>query len=333
MGGPDAACVLVLCLRAPHLQVGQLFLPQSQSLDAASATCLLQATVRENEADASELLFSGRGTAAATPVVTAAAPGGAPSAMSGPEVEAWRRTIWQVQERLTALTSGQVEQACTAWLRDLAARFGDRAATPLLRACGDAAALVDTEAAVHAALARWQPPPAPGVAADPDGGASSFSSTSTSALSHAPSQSLLPGRWPPPPRSASSTAAQLPGMASGHLGDMGPRGPLASWEAVCEWVLGFPLNVWGEVFHAPFLARARELVAAAFEAVARGLEQPLQRCLEAAARALPQVKALRWNGEGGCDSAGAGRGVLHGQGTPGACCCIARGRAWACRIA
>ena len=263
-------------------QVGLLFLPGGSSLHRPSASvagprpsptagpgsCLLQATLMEDESDSSELLFSGRGTlsvAAPSGSIGGSAPAASPvSLSSSPEAEAWRRASQKLLEGLVALPTGQVEKACMAWLRDVvAAEFssssahGGGRAAPLLRtSCSTAARLVEVERAVHRAIAEWRP----------HGG-------------------------PDDNHNASSTQSHAlgPNHHSSSAGGAAPHEPPQTWDAVCERVLGFPLSLWQEVFHAPFLEQCKHLVVSRFDAVVgQVLAAPLQGFLTAAASAPPQ---------------------------------------------
>ena len=42
---------------------------------------------------------------------------------------------------------------------------------------------------------------------------------------------------------------------------------LESWSTVSEWVLGSSLGLWQEVFHLPFVARAKQLIELHFQQV------------------------------------------------------------------
>ncbi|GLC68116.1 hypothetical protein PLESTF_000647700 [Pleodorina starrii] len=278
-----AAEVLSALAQAAQLtiaQVGELFLatvggPAAGRGGGADATCLLQQRCREDEADYSELLFGGRTTNAAGAATDGAA------AASAPEADAWRRTNRAVVERLAALSSGQVEQACVGWLRAVAEDFSAQSPR-LLAGLSSAAALVEVEAQVRGAIAGWQHP---GLAAGAAGGGSAAAgggghgAKRARMLHHHSTGSLLS------PKAAGVAAAAQP-PTHGSVGADGADAPhLGSWESVAEWVVGRQLNVWLEVFHQPFVVRSRELIEESFAAVGRSLDGPLDECLRAAAEA------------------------------------------------
>lgn len=72
--------------------MGELFLATNLTPGAApkapDATCRLQAAAREEDVDASELLFGGR---SGQPAAGSASVGGAGIASSSPEMDAWRK--------------------------------------------------------------------------------------------------------------------------------------------------------------------------------------------------------------------------------------------------
>mmetsp|Transcript_34672 Transcript_34672/g.87742 ORF Transcript_34672/g.87742 Transcript_34672/m.87742 type:complete len:1232 (-) Transcript_34672:139-3834(-) len=255
-------------------QVGELFLAGSKAggvpvpaVDAGA--CALQLSAREDDLDVSELLFGGRNTSGG------ATSGGAQH--GGPEVEAWRRATKAMHDRLVALSSGVVERACMQWVREVAEDF-TRHGPVLLRTCATAQELVAVEEAVAAAIAAG--PHSSKQQRAGSGGAAPSAATMLAKRQHsAPSGLSALGLGP----AGSGSVAQA-------------HSP--SWDTVCEWVLGAPLLLWQEVFHAPFVARAKELVAASFSAVAAAVEDPLSACLADAAAAPPepagQVASTRW---------------------------------------
>ena len=313
-------------------QVGELFLPQQHKVGHASASgpttpqgggagavvsgCLLQAAMEEEASDASELLFSGgRGmlsSGGAAPPST--------SASNAPEVEAWQRESRRLHDGLVALTSGQVEKACTAWLRGaVAASFSSASAASILEAsCTTATKLMEIEHAVHSAIASWQPP-----------------------ASAAPSVVIGGGIGVGPVQgsrvlSSTSMRVQLPGSFSLRHGEPVTSpvahhnlAPVLTWESACEWVLGFQLNLWHELFHAPFLAQCKRLIAAAFGLIVNDvLSAPLRGCLAAAASA-PRHAAPgslpagpKWPPE-------SGMGVIAGGAVDGA---VGLTRTWSERV-
>ena len=136
MGGVEQELVrLAHGIQTTFSQVGELFLPPHQqqqqqrnggansaAAGGSGSSCLLQATVQEGESDASELLFSGRGTVSTGAAATA---GG----VTAPEAEAWRLSSRRVHDGLVSLTSGQVEQALATWLRSRKAHSPPTTAT------------------------------------------------------------------------------------------------------------------------------------------------------------------------------------------------------------
>lgn len=103
--------------------MGELFLPAGGK--STEANCQLQSAAREDELDSSELLFGGRGAAAAAnsvgsgastgvdrvPSVSSmgtAAAGVAAGVGQTAEAAAWRRGSKGMVDRLSALSSGQV---------------------------------------------------------------------------------------------------------------------------------------------------------------------------------------------------------------------------------
>ncbi|KAG2431082.1 hypothetical protein HXX76_009615 [Chlamydomonas incerta] len=310
------------------------------AVGGADATCLLQQRCREEEADYSELMFGGRTTGAG-------GQGAAAAAAAAPEAEAWRRTNRAVVERLAALSPGQVEHACVAWLRSVAEDFGGQAPR-LLAGLTTAAALVEVEASVRTAIASW---------AHPGGFAAGAAGGSAAAGGGKPP---LAGAKRPRAAGAAGGSGSLHGSASsgavlatvgsaggaaghhhhhhghhhhGHHHRHGHgHGPLdaphlGSWEAVAEWVVGRPLNIWQELFHGPFVVRSRELIDAAFAAVARGLEGPLDAALAAAAEApaepagciITRVWPMEgWDGGAAAVAAATGVGLGGGGGAEAA---------------
>jgi len=245
-------------LQTTFSQVGELFLAGSKPADAGNPTCMLQAAVREDELDASELLFAGHGSSDTA------------SAAAAPEMEAWQRSRAACFERLVALTSGQVEKACTHWLREVSGDFAQRCCS-LLKACDTTASLMEVENAVRTAITKWQP-------------ASAATAANKRRRAGGPSSVTA----------ASSAASATYGAAAAA----DSAGQVQSWDAVCEWVLGFTLNLWQEVFHSPFLTHAKELIACSFAAVGQAVEVPLQECLASAAASRPdapgEVPSSRW---------------------------------------
>jgi hypothetical protein len=187
----------------------------------------------------------------------------------------------------------------------------------LLQACSSARELVGMEDAVRGAIAAWQPP----------GGSSSStgmkgSSGVTNGAPHAKRARVTPGSSI---LGGDSGAVGAGGGINGTAGSQqgGQQHHLQSWEAVCEWVLGAPLNLWQDVFHAPFMERAKQLVSAAFKGVGAAVEAQLVDCLAqaAACKAEPagRVSCVRWPlapvSQQGGDSAprqGAGSGGVTG---------------------
>ncbi|GFR44388.1 hypothetical protein Agub_g5608 [Astrephomene gubernaculifera] len=296
-------------------QVGELFLPSNRGGSAAAAaaaaggsggadaSCLLQQRCREDEADYSELLFGGRTTSGAGGAAAAAA--AAAAAPQAPEADAWRRTNRAVVDRLAALSSGQVEQACVQWLRAVAEDFSGQS-PKLLVGLTTAAALVEVEAQVRGAIACWQHP---GLAAAT---APAAAAKRPRIAYHASASALL---------SMPSSSSAAAGGGAGSAGSAGAEAPqLDSWESVCEWVVGRQLNLWQEVFHQPFVVRSKELIEESYAAVGRALEGPLDACLRAAAAADPEPAGCiitrvwpleGWDVEGG---AAAGAGGADGRG-------------------
>jgi hypothetical protein len=58
---------------------------------------------------------------------------------------------------------------------------------------------------------------------------------------------------------------------SGGQGSSTPTICVENWDTVCEWVLGFPLNLWQELFHVPFMSQCKLLLEADFQHVGVGL--------------------------------------------------------------
>ncbi len=220
----------------------------------------------------------------------------------------------------------QVEHACAGWLRAVAEDFS-AACGPLLSGLTTAVSLVQVEAQVRAAIADWQHPGAaaggtaasgkaqpakrartgPTVAASALGGATSASGVI------APAGSL--GRHG---HGHGHNHAHVHGHGHG-VSDASPH--LGSWEAVCEWVVGRQLSLWQEVFHAPFVARSRELIEQGFAALGRSVEGPLDACLAAAAAAEPEpagcILTRAWpleGWEGGAGTAAAAAAGVDGAG-------------------
>lgn len=193
---------------------------------------------------------------------------------------------------------------------------------PLLSGLTTAVSLVQVEAQVRAAIADWQHPGAAagGAAASgkvQPGGAAKRARTgrtvASSALGSATSASgvIAPaGSLGRHGHGHGHNHAHVQGHGHG-VSDASPN--LGSWEAVCEWVVGRQLNLWQEVFHAPFVARSRELIEEGFAALGRSLEGPLDACLAAAAAAEPEpagcILTRTWpleGWEGGVGTAAAG---------------------------
>jgi hypothetical protein len=198
----------------------------------------------------------------------------------------------------------------------------------LLQACTSARELVGMEDAVKDAIAAWQP----SGGSSSSGKGSSGINGGTAGAPNAKRARVTPG--------SSILGADLGALGSGGvLGAAGAGGVngntsvpgasqqhhLQSWEAVCEWVLGAPLNLWQELFHAPFMERAKQLVSAAFKGVGAAVEAQLEECLAQAAscKAEPagHVSCVRWplapisQQEQGGDTrvAGAGQGAGAGH--------------------
>ncbi|KAG1666478.1 hypothetical protein FOA52_004860 [Chlamydomonas sp. UWO 241] len=287
-GGAPAAVArlsaLVQAIQTTFCQVGELFLrapgsPGQGAPPAAApggdapppASCLLQATVREGVADASELLFAS---------VSAS---GASVAAGAPESRAWRAEARAAFDGLAALSSGQVEAAVTAWLRGVAAAAA-AAARPLLASCTSAQELVEVEAGVRAASARWAPHGCAGK------------------------------QQPQQQQQQQQRGAKVPPRAGGSPD---------TWEAVCEWVAGFQVSVWAEVLHAPFVAQCKALISSQLAGAGAALDAPLQECLDAAAAAAQEppgrVASQRWpllpmsdgNASGGTGGSAARGGIAR----------------------
>ncbi|KXZ49014.1 hypothetical protein GPECTOR_23g103 [Gonium pectorale] len=247
-----SAEVLAAVAQAAQLtiaQVGEIFLASSGAAapnasgagGGADASCLLQQRCREEETDFSELLFGGRTTSSA---------GGPPSAHA-PEADAWKRTNRSILDRLAALSSGQVEHACVAWLRAVAEDFAGQSSA-LLAGLTSASELVEVEAQVRAAIAGWEHP-----------GAAAARTAAAAAGAKRP-------RFAHPASASALQALSAPGVPAAGAGAAAAASAphFGTWEAVSEWVVGRQLNVWQEMFHQPFVVRSRELVEASFAAAA-----------------------------------------------------------------
>lgn len=179
------------------------------------------------------------------------------------EAEAWRATNIAAHDRLAALSSGQVEKACGQWMKEVAADCGPLCVA-LVGACGDASALCQAELALHNSITSWR---------------------------HARMQ--LPGRSADEPRTKRS-ASMAAFASTGSLLDVSGGD---SWEAVCEFVLGSVLDVWRQLFHQPFVERAKQIIQGCFEGV-RLVSVPLHEYLTMAAAApaepVGQVACSQW---------------------------------------
>eukprot|EP00798_Chlamydomonas_sp_ICE-L_P025620 gene25620-11274_t len=249
-------------------QVGELFLIPASRLGASDAVCMMQLALKEDDLDSSELMFAGRSTS----VLPAMVAGGQSAA--APEAEQWKRTNQKMQSQLVALTSGQVEKLCTQWVKEVSEDLSSTCA-PLLKAgCSSASELVAVEKVIRKHIASWQHPAAEATAA------SQRTSTRFS-----PPAAALP--------SASFSSASLSGSSALSSLPLDPA--LLSWSSTSEWVLGTPITLWSEAFHAPFMRRAKDLVADSFSSVGEAVQAPLLECLAAAALATPEAA-----GELGC---------------------------------
>eukprot|EP00884_Botryococcus_braunii_P022018 jgi/Botrbrau1/84/Bobra.0022s0074.1 len=168
---------------------------------------------------------------------------------SGSEAEAWSLLRITITDGLPVLGQEPVGAAVSAFLTEAAADFSELAKA-LLGTCKFATELAEVEAALQAAISSWEySPPSP-----PEEGSILSPSVGT-ARSHATPIFQLEGE-----------ELALP----------------VTWEGICEWVLHRRLPLWDEIFESSFQQRAKELVAASFEAIQQGLQAPLDACLQAA---------------------------------------------------
>lgn len=173
-----------------------------------------------------------------------------PNAFAGssPEAEAWRCCVKSIQDRLTVLAGSQVEQACIKWLRQVVEDVNS-SCPALLRSCATASSLSAMESAIISKLSSWQ---------NPNG------------------------------RQLVKSAVLLNITNTGRFGAGSLQdAPGETWDTICEVVLGKPTSLWQEVFYAPFMLRAKELIDENFIEMLRGVLHPLQLCLDAAAVATP----------------------------------------------
>ncbi|GAX74233.1 hypothetical protein CEUSTIGMA_g1682.t1 [Chlamydomonas eustigma] len=280
-------------------QVGELFLlpvgtqaPAVTGIPGPSgspAICTLQVATME-ESEASELMFSGHGTlhgVAAAPKSQAA---GAAAGGIAAEAVAWKEACHLITGGLAALTPGQVEKACMAWVHDTAASFLSNAG-PLLSVCTSAAMLSEAESALHQAIRKWQPVS--------EGRYSTALNTGLAITSN-----LGQGLISRPSVNTPAAALDVKGSATAGT----------AWDQVCVQVLGFPLNLWQEIFQAPFLVQCKSIIQQDFRTIAQGFIHPLKSYLEAAGNADPvspgQLPATSWPQNAPGLSAGAARESL-----------------------
>ncbi len=114
---------------------------------------------------------------------------------------------------------------------------------PCHRSCTDASTLVEAEHAIRAAVSSWAP--------------------ASGALLQRISPAAQMERAYSAAAAAAAAAAGAPPPAGAGYGDA----HLDAWQMVCEWVLGAAVPVWQELFHAPFVKRAKELIEACFKEV------------------------------------------------------------------
>ncbi|KAK9841813.1 hypothetical protein WJX81_004723 [Elliptochloris bilobata] len=180
----------------------------------------------------------------------------------GSEAEAWQVLASTITARLTPLPAQDAAAAVGAWLAGAAQEVAGTGGA-LLAACRSADELASAEAILRASIAGWRPalPPPPDE-----------------------SELLSPARGSAGDAAAAAAAAALEGRSEGGAG---VRGAPATWEGVCQWVLGRHVSLWDTVFEAAFLQRAQEVVDASFRAVVEEAAAPLDACLAAARAAEP----------------------------------------------
>eukprot|EP00873_Tetraselmis_striata_P033583 jgi/Tetstr1/453847/TSEL_004008.t1 len=220
---------------------------------------MLEATVAdEDELAASELIFEGTSD-------------GSPSAESA----AWVATLAGIRAQLVAMPPQEVEGAASKWLEAVAGTFKE-GSLALLRECQTPAELSAVEVQVRGAMKAWSNASADRLMARPGGAAAATGGRRSAAAAAAP-------------------AAPLGGSAALQGADGGRE---FNWQGVCDWVLGRQLDLWELLFEAPFMTRAKELVAETFSAVGTVLSAPLEGCLlevrEAQVEGPGQLASAAW---------------------------------------
>lgn len=251
-------------------QVGELFTASAPSMPGSSSS-LLQQVLQEDEADASELYFGSMDTAG--------------EGSNSPEAVAWRQKSSAACQQLTPLQRSQVEQACSAWLADVAAACSEHG-LQLLQCCSSAHSLLDAEQAVQLAIAEWSPAQtADAAAAAGDAAALDVQATSDQASTAAVSAGN--GSGSRLGRAGSSAAGLMVSSGKGSAAAGSPRAlggrVLSEWDVTCERVLGQKLDLWQVLFHAAFLERAKAIIADCLQDAAGSIHEPLRSALKQAA--------------------------------------------------
>lgn len=145
----------------------------------------------------------------------------------------------------------QIEQACSAWLADVAAACNQHG-SKLLQLCNSAHSLLDAEKAVQLAIAQWTVSSAAG----PGSAAATAADTSAALDVQTDSDQGAAAGGISRPGSASasrlgrsgSSGAALAASAAANKGSSSPRalaGRAANeWDTTCELVLGQKLDLW-----------------------------------------------------------------------------------------
>ncbi|KAL3140348.1 hypothetical protein ABBQ38_004612 [Trebouxia sp. C0009 RCD-2024] len=196
------------------------------------------------------------------------------------EADAWQAVRRSTLEGLQPLSQLDASSACTSWLGRLAKDIQKHCCPGPMAACAAPPDFASLEAHLQSTMTHWQPPRQP------------------------PAQES--GPLVPTPRPAPLTPSLSPltplGQSPFEAVEAAQSGSPDSWEGVCDWVLGKRLDLWQELFEAPFLKRAQALIKASFQGISRDFTAPLQACLKAAQQAPPAPPggyyAPRWPEQG-----------------------------------
>lgn len=139
----------------------------------------------------------------------------------------------------------QVQEACSSWLSGVSTSCKSHG-LGLLQQCPDAASLLETEAAVHTAIAEWVAAPVQ-ASEQQDGAAAAVGSRPATAGSGADSAQEDAGRKARLHRLAPAVAAAAAGAGAGSppgSPSKGGRARVSDWDVTCLAVVGSKVDLW-----------------------------------------------------------------------------------------